>query len=84
LTPPPFRLTGTLPPRPQGEGRPVRGDAALLFDYTLASHLHMSLAQVRRFPNVEWLEWAAFLRYRNEMEEAAMKKAQQRRPGRRF
>jgi hypothetical protein len=62
----------------------VRGDAALLFDYTLASALHMSIAQVRRFPNVEWLEWAAFLRYRNDMEEAAMKKAQQRRPGRRF
>jgi hypothetical protein len=62
----------------------VRGDAALLFDYTLASALNMSIAQVRRFPNVEWLEWAAFLRYRNEMEEAAMKKAQQRRPGRRF
>jgi hypothetical protein len=62
----------------------VRGDAALLFDYTLASHLHMAVDAIRRFPNLQWLEWAAFLRHKTEMEEAAMKKAQQRRPGRRF
>jgi hypothetical protein len=62
----------------------VRGDAALLFDYTLAASLHMGIDAIRRFPNLQWLEWAAFLRYRSEMEEAAMKKAQQRHSGRRF
>jgi hypothetical protein len=62
----------------------VRGDAALLFDYTLASHLHMGIDAIRRFPHLQWLEWAAFLRCRTEMEAAAMKKAQPRRSGRRF
>jgi hypothetical protein len=62
----------------------VRGDAALLFDYTLASHLHMGIDAIQRFPHLQWIEWAAFLRYRTEMEEAAMQKVKQRRPGRRF
>lgn len=62
----------------------MRGDAALLFDYQLASHLHMGVDAIRRFPNLQWIEWAAFLRYRTEMEEAAMQKVKQRRSGRRF
>jgi hypothetical protein len=61
----------------------VRGDAALLFDHTLGMALGKSLAEVRRMPNLEWIQWAAFLRYRSELEEAAFKKNQRTPAGRR-
>lgn len=75
---PTFRLTGRLPPPATSGGGPMRGQPDVLFDYTLASHLHMSVDAVRRFPNGQWIEWAAFLRFKSDQEEAAMKRAQRK------
>ena len=37
-------------------------------DFVLAENLGMSLGQVRSLPNSEYVEWAAFYKYRHEME----------------